>query len=101
MRIFVKILVTITVIYACILGAVLALMCQPPERFGSIMAQVPDAAFPIIPFRPLWFMARGGRLQVGDPAPAFALPAPDKTKTIQLASFRGTRPVVLVFGSYS
>jgi len=38
---------------------------------------------------------------VGDPAPAFALPAPDKTKTIQLASFRGTRPVVLVFGSYS
>jgi len=45
MRIFVKILVTITVIYACILGAVLALMCQPPERFGSIMAQVPDCGF--------------------------------------------------------
>jgi hypothetical protein len=101
MRALVKAVLMIAVLYACILGAALVVMYQPPERFGSIMAHVPDVAFAIIPFRPLWFMARAGRLQEGDPAPAFALPVPDKTKILQLASLRGPRPVVLVFGSYT
>lgn len=101
MRALVKAVLLIAVLYAAILGAALGVMYQPPERFGSMMAHVPDVAFAIVPFRPLWFVARGGRLQVGDPAPAFELPSPDKKETIELASFHGRRPVVLVFGSYT
>ncbi len=101
MRALLKTLLAVAILYAAILGAALAVMYQPPKRFGDIMAHVPDIAFAVVPFRPLWFIARGGRLQPGDAAPAFELPTPDKAQTVQLASFRGARPVVLVFGSYT
>lgn len=39
------------------------------------------------------------RLKVGDPAPDFTLPDPSGLRRVRLASFRGRRPVVLVFGS--
>ncbi len=37
--------------------------------------------------------------KVGQLAPDFALKTPDGKRTIKLSSFRGKRPVVLVFGS--
>jgi peroxiredoxin len=45
--------------------------------------------------------ARSGSLKPGDPAPDFALPTLDKSGVVRLASFRGQKPVVLVFGSYT
>jgi hypothetical protein len=38
---------------------------------------------------------------VGDLAPDFTLKTPDGKETIQLANFRGKKPVVLVFGSFT
>jgi hypothetical protein len=87
--------------YVVLLGLTVAVMKQPPERFGRIMRHVPGIAFAIIPFRPLWLVARDGPLQVGTPAPDFKLPTQDRQSYIDLASFRGVRPVVLVFGSYT
>jgi hypothetical protein len=49
--------------------------------------------------------ARGERhqdsLKVGDPAPDFTLPDPQGTRQVTLSTFRGKKPVVLVFGSYT
>ena len=41
------------------------------------------------------------RLQVGDAAPDFKLKTKDGSREVQLSSFKGKRPVVLVFGSYT
>ena len=40
-------------------------------------------------------------LKVGQAAPDFTLPTVDRKSEVSLASFRGDRPVVLVFGSYT
>lgn len=49
--------------------------------------------------------AKGERLkdtlEVGDEAPDFTLPAPDGKIEVKLSSFRGKRPVVLVFTSFT
>jgi hypothetical protein len=42
-----------------------------------------------------------GGPRIGDAAPDFKLKAKDGDKEVQLASFKGKRPVVLVFGSYT
>jgi len=39
--------------------------------------------------------------KAGDVAPDFTLASPDGATTVALSSFRGRRPVVLVFGSYT
>ena len=41
------------------------------------------------------------KLKVGDTAPDFTLPLLDHSGQVTLSSFRGTKPVVLVFGSYT
>jgi len=41
------------------------------------------------------------KLKVGDPAPDFSLPDSTGKKEIRLSSFKGTRPVVLIFASYT
>jgi hypothetical protein len=76
-------------------------MRQPPERFGAIMSNVPMPAMMVLPFRSLWMSARAGQLAVGDPAPDFALPTPDRSRTIKLSDEWRERPVVLIFGSYT
>lgn len=38
---------------------------------------------------------------VGEPAPDFTLSAPGGERTVQLSSFRGSKPVALIFGSYT
>lgn len=76
-------------------------MLQPPDAFGRIVARFPMPLMMLVPFETLWNSARGGTLQPGDAAPDFRLPTLDHKATVQLASFRGIRPVVLVFGSYT
>lgn len=101
MRRLLKVLLVLALLYALLVGAVLWAMVQPPDRFGRIVARSPKFLFMVIPFQPLWFYARGGTLNVGDPAPDFSLETPDKSARVQLSSFRGDKPVVLVFGSYT
>ena len=78
-----------------------AAMRQPPEKFGAIMAHVPGIAMGVLPFKPLWFSARAGSLQVGDPAPDFELPRLYGDGKVKLSEEHREKPVVLVFGSYT
>jgi len=91
----------LALVYAVACLGIYAAMRQPPERFGAIMTRVPDAAFLILPFRPLWLSARAGTLQVGDAAPEIDLPTLDRSHNIRLSSEYRTKPVVLIFGSYT
>ncbi len=93
---------------ACVLGIYLLLvvgltwaMRQPPDVFGRVMARTPGPAYIILPFETLWTWARAGRLRIGDTAPDFKLEKKEKDGQVQLSSFRGNKPVVLVFGSYT
>jgi hypothetical protein len=72
-------------------------MCQPPHRFGKIMAYVPMPTMAIVPLESMWNVARGGTARVGQLAPDFTLPTVDRKSDVRLASFRGKQPVVLVF----
>jgi hypothetical protein len=76
-------------------------MTQPPERFGAIVARTPMPAMIVLPFETLWKRARAGALQPGDMAPDFQLSTLDHRDSVRLSSFRGSKPVVLVFGSYT
>lgn len=76
-------------------------MRQTPERFGRIMKSVPLPFMIVLPFEPLWMRARAGQIRTGEAAPDFALPLLDHSGAVRLSSFRGDRPVVLVFGSYT
>ena len=76
-------------------------MRQPPERFGAIMSRMPTIAMIALPFKPLWMSARAGELNRGDIAPDFALPTVDHAHTVKLSDEYRTKPVVLVFGSYT
>jgi hypothetical protein len=88
--------------YALLCLVVLAAMLQPPVRFGAFMAHVPEAlVWGIAPGERLWRWARAGRLGIGDQAPDFSLRAHDRDERVALSTFRGHRPVVLVFGSYT
>jgi hypothetical protein len=87
--------------YGIAIGGVYVAMRQPPERFGAIMSKVPPFAMMLVPFKPLWMSARAGRLDLGDPAPDFALPTTDHSRTVRLSEEWRQRPVVLIFGSYT
>jgi len=87
--------------WLCFLGYVYAQMRKPPEQFAGSIARMPGPAFLLFPFETLWFRARGGDLNVGDQAPDFKLPTLDKTAEVSLSSFRGSKPVVVIFGSYT
>lgn len=76
-------------------------MRQPPEVFGRFMSKLPMPAYFVIPFETMWSDARAGTLDAGEMAPDFNLPLHDKSGYIRLASLRGWKPVVLVFGSYT
>jgi hypothetical protein len=101
------VLVAATCVVCCVLlwsaaaAALYAAMRQPPETFGRIMSHVPPVAMIALPFKPLWMSARGGDLQVGDPAPDFALPVLHGDRTVTLSNEYRHTPVVLVFGSYT
>ena len=71
---------TTSVLIAALLAAVGAMQAQQrPSKRGD--------------------MRMATRLQVGDTAPDFKLKTKDGSGEVQLSSFRGKKPVVLVFGS--
>jgi hypothetical protein len=78
-------------------------MRRPPEHFASVMAKIPGPVpFLIFPFETLWLRARSGVLHTGDVAPDFTLTKLDKSGQVQLSSLTAqSRPVVLIFGSYT
>ena len=102
-RISARLLGVFALVWVLGCGAIYATMRQPPETFGRVMARVPGpVAFLVFPFETLWTRARAGTLQVGSPAPDFALTKLDKSSQIQLSTLTAQgRPVVLVFGSYT
>jgi hypothetical protein len=83
-------------------GAVALAMLQTPDRFGQFMNTMPPAlVWGILPGPRMWTWARQGSLREGDTAPDFTLPTHDHSREVTLSSHRGSRPVVLVFGSYT
>jgi hypothetical protein len=76
-------------------------MHQPPEVFGHVMAHMPMPAYFLFPFETMWTQARGGVLHPGDQAPDLMVKTLDTRTPTQLASLWSTKPVVLVFGSYT
>ena len=88
-------------LYVLMLAVLFGAMLLPPTRFARVISKVPDPLFAVLPLEQLWLLARKGHLQVEATAPDFDLPTVDKTSRVKLSSFRGQRPVVLVFGSYT
>lgn len=76
-------------------------MRQAPEKFASVIAGLPMPIMMTIPFERLWTVARGGVLAVGAKAPDFDLETYDRQGRVRLSSRLASRPVVLVFGSYT
>ena len=93
--------VGVVLLWGAATAALYAAMRQPPETFGRIMSHVPPVAMAVLPFKPLWMSARSGHLQVGAPAPDFALPMLKGDRTVTLSTEYRQKPVVLVFGSYT
>jgi hypothetical protein len=101
LRVLGKITAALALVWLLFTGFIFWAMHQPPERFGRIMKRVPLPAMMAVPFETLWNRARAGRLRPGDTAPEFRLATAGRSSTVQLADFRGSRPVILVFGSYT
>lgn len=93
----------LALVYAALFSAVGIAMMQPPERFGAFMKRMPaPVVWGALPAKRMWLWARSGTLAEGDLAPDFTLRAThDRTRRVTLSSYRGQRPVVLVFGSYT
>ncbi len=100
-KVLVLTLAAVVLIYASLCAGLYTAMRQSPERFGAIMAHVPGAAFMVLPFRPLWMSARAGTVNPGDTAPDFELPTLDHKNSVRLSSVYNSKPVVLIFGSYT
>jgi len=101
MRIVLGCAVALLVVYVISLGGLFAAMRQPPAVFGHMMSRLPAVTYILFPFEPMWLVAREGKLQVGDAAPDFALKTADHSASVQLSSFRGKQPVILIFGSHT
>lgn len=101
MKKLITIFAALVVLYACVTGALFAIMHRSPDNFARTMKYVPWPAFVVLPFRPMWNVARRGTIEVGEMAPDFSLESPDHKSHFQLSSARGQEPVVLVFGSYT
>ncbi|HEV7765606.1 MAG TPA: hypothetical protein VGQ76_11435 [Thermoanaerobaculia bacterium] len=97
-----RIILAITALYATLFTVVFVAMHQTPVRFGQFMKYAPPIlVWAALPAEPMWLKARGGKLAVGQEAPDFTLPRQDRSSNVTLSSHRGSRPVVLVFGSYT
>ena len=101
MRRLLKIGATALAVWLVLSAALFAVMRQPPIVFNHVMAKTPMVAFLVLPFETLWLQARSGSLRVGDVAPDFTLKTSDRSAEVSLSSFRGQKPVVLVFGSHT
>jgi len=100
-RLLLPFVVALALVFAISCAGFYWAMLQPPEVFGRIVSRTPLPLMIVLPFETLWTHARAGALRKGDPAPDFQLPTLDHKQSVRLASFRGSKPVVLVFGSYT
>ena len=100
-RIFFRILAALLVLWGVLCAGFFWAMTRPPDVFGRIVAHTPLPLMMALPFETLWMHARAGAVNPGDLAPDFRLPTLDRKDTVRLSAFRGSRPVVLVFGSYT
>ena len=97
-----RVLAALGVVYVALVTALAAVMLQPPARVGRIMKHLPlPVVWGILPGPRIWMWARSGDLAVGDVAPDFTLRTQDRKGSVTLSSHRGSRPVVLVFGSFT
>jgi len=87
--------------WAVFVGLAWRAMSSGPEAIGRFMSAVPGPLYMVMPFETLWNATRAGHLAAGDVAPDFDLATVDGTSRVRLSSFRGQRPVVLIFGSYT
>lgn len=101
-RVVVRCLGVLAVLWVFGCGALYSFMRKPPEEFGRFMSKVPaPVVFLAFPFETLWKHARAGTLRVGDAAPDFELLKVDKSERIHFSTLHQQQPVVLVFGSYT
>lgn len=91
----------VVIVWLAYAGAMYWLMSGPPMKFAAVAAKLPPPLMMALPFPPMWKSARAGKLAPGDTAPDFELEKADRSGKVRLSSFRGSRPVVLVFGSYT
>jgi hypothetical protein len=101
MRILRNVAIAVAVLWLAFVAVIYYEMRQPPLHFAAFVAKLPEPLFLVLPFETLWMRARGGALEQGSQAPDFRLRALDGKSETALSSFRGVRPVVLVFGSYT
>jgi len=101
LRIIGKVCLVLFALWLGFIGLLYYEMCQPPEKFTAFMAKLPMILMMAGPFETMWNSARGGTLHPGDAAPDFLLKTRDGKSEVELASFHGSRPVVLIFGSYT
>ncbi len=100
-KLYIRLAVVLFVAWVALSASGFAVMHQPIDKLCQIMARSPKIVMGLIPFKTLWTIARAGDLQPGDAAPEFDLPREDGKGAVTLSQFRGKKPVVLVFGSYT
>ena len=100
-RPYLKYAIPALAVYLALLSGLFVGMLQPPTVFGHFMSKLPAVTYFFFPFEPMWLVARRGHLKVGDVAPDFALKTTDGSSLVRLSSFRGQKPVVLIFGSHT
>jgi hypothetical protein len=91
----------VLLVYFSLLAGFAYAMRLPPQIFSRLMMHVGPVPFLLFPFETMWKNARQGHVQIGETAPDFTLPLLDHSNQVTLSSFRGVKPVVLVFGSYT
>jgi hypothetical protein len=92
---------TAFVLWIGLVGFIWRAMHEPPEDFARVMSHMPWEIFAVVPFETLWTHARAGTLNLGDSAPNFSLLNVDKSASVRLSELNATRPVVMIFGSYT
>jgi hypothetical protein len=103
MKWLLRAIVAVVAVWVVLCGTVAVAMNQTPERFGAFMKRMPaPVVWGALPASRMWLWARRGVLAEGDLAPDFNLrTTQDRARRVSLSSYRGDRPVVLVFGSYT
>jgi hypothetical protein len=94
-------LLVVFVLWVGLVGLMYGEMRRPPELFARFMSHLPWEIFLVVPFETLWTRARAGSVGLGDHAPDFSLEKLDKSGNVRLSELNQTRPVVMVFGSYT
>ena len=100
-RILLMVVAALVVLYGAAVAYTYTAMCKSPAEFSEWIVGGKKPIMAVVPFQPLWAQARGGDLEIGDMAPEFDLETTDHSQRVRLSDFRGDRPVVLVFGSYT